>query len=63
MILASRIPNLTDQMLAATLRAGDDLSRAAADWMLLAEVEHLERRLQVCLDRLGYRVVVERRAA
>jgi hypothetical protein len=62
MIIASRIPELTDRMLAATLRAAE-ASSAGADWMTLAEIEHLERRLQERLAPLGYRIVVERRAA
>jgi hypothetical protein len=62
MIIASRIPELTDRVLAATLRA-TEVSSAGADWMALAEIEHLERRLQERLAPLGYRIVVERRAA
>jgi hypothetical protein len=63
MILASRIPDLTDQMLAATLRAAADPSHGTDRWLLLAEVERLERRLLVCLDRLGYPDMATRRAA
>jgi hypothetical protein len=62
MIIASRIPELTDRMLAATLHAAE-ASSTGADWMALAEIEHLERRLQERLAPLGYRIVVERRAA
>jgi len=63
MIVAHRMPDLTDQMLRATLRAGDDLARSADDVMRIVEAEHLERRLQACLAPLGYEVRIERRAA
>jgi hypothetical protein len=62
MIIASRIPELTDRMLAATLRAAE-ASSAPTDWMVLAEIQYLERRLQERLEPLGYHLVVERRAA
>jgi hypothetical protein len=62
MIIASRIPDLTDQMLRNTLRAAE-ASSASADWMTLADIEHLERRLQERLAPLGYHLVVERQAA
>jgi hypothetical protein len=65
MILAYRIQelNLTDRMLAATLRAAGDAGYDADDWVLLAEIERLEGRLMTSLEKLGYRVTVERRAA
>jgi hypothetical protein len=62
MIIATRIPDLTDQMLRYTLRAAE-ASKATADWMTLAEIKFLERRLQDRLDPLGYQLVVERKAA
>ena len=62
MIIASRIPELTDRMLAATLRAAE-ASSASTDWMALAEIQYLEQRLQKRLEPLGYQLVVERRAA
>jgi len=62
MIIASRIADLTDQMLANTLRAAAAPARDI-DWMVLAEIEHLERHLQARLAPLGYGIAVERRAA
>jgi hypothetical protein len=61
MILAHRIPDLTDQMLAATLRAAADPSHGTERLRLLAEVDHLERRLAVLYAQLG--LMPERRAA
>jgi hypothetical protein len=52
MILATRIPHLTDQMLANTLRAAE-ASAQEVDWLMLAEIEHLERRLLPLLRRLN----------
>ena len=62
MILTTRIPDLTDQMRLNTLRAAEAHARGM-DWMTLAEIEHLERRLQERLAPLGYRLTVERKAA
>ena len=62
MILATRIPQLTDQMLANTLRAAEAAARGV-DWLALAELEALERRTLALLRRLDYRGAEERRAA
>ena len=63
MILASRIPQLTDQMLANTIRAAKVQRHGTTRFTLLADVERLERHLQACLEELGYRVRLTRRAA
>jgi hypothetical protein len=52
MFLATRIPHLTAQMRAATLRAADEQPDAVPDRRL---IERLERR--------GYRVIPPQRAA
>ena len=44
MLLASRIPYLTDELLKNTLRAAE-ASACGVDWLTLAEIEHLEQRL------------------
>lgn len=62
MILALKIADLTDQLLANTLRAAER-SAADTDWMTLAELQRLERQLLDCAGSLGYHVTVERRAA
>ena len=62
MILAARIPQLTDEMLKNTLRAAEASTRGA-DWLTLSEVEHLERRLLTLLRRLDHGDVAARRAA
>jgi hypothetical protein len=62
MILASRIPQLTDEILNNTLRAAVASARGA-DWQTLAEVEHLERRLLALLRRLDRGDGAARRAA
>jgi hypothetical protein len=62
MIIASRIPQLTDQMLANTLRAAEASARGV-DWLTLAEIERLEQRLLVLLRRLDNGDAEERRAA
>ena len=62
MILATRIPNLTDQMLANTLRAAEASDRGV-DWLTLAEIERLERRLLLLLRRLDSVDEPARRAA
>jgi hypothetical protein len=62
MILASRIPQLTDQMLANTLRAAEASSRGA-DWLTLAEIDRLERRLLTLLRKFHHIDQSERRAA
>ncbi len=61
MILATRIPHLTDQLLQNTLRAADP-SVGAVDWLTLAEIERLEQRLLVLQRRLD-RSAAARRAA
>ena len=63
MIVASRIPQLTDQMLANTLRAAEAQRVGTTRFTLLADVERLERNLQACLEDLGYRVTLTRRVA
>ncbi len=63
MILASRIPQLTDQMRAATIRAAEAQHDHTTRFTLLTDVERLERHLQACLEELGYRVTLTRRAA
>jgi len=62
MIPATRIPNLTDQMLANTLRAAEASDRRV-DWLTLAEIERLERRLLLLLRRLDSVDEPARRAA
>ena len=63
MILAARIPQLTDQLRAATLAAAEAQRHGTMQFTLLADVERLERHLQACLEELGYRVTLTRRAA
>jgi hypothetical protein len=63
MILAYRIPQLTDQMRAATIRAAEAQRQGTTRFTLLTDVERLERHLQACLEELGYRVTLSRRAA
>jgi hypothetical protein len=62
MFLATRIPYLTDQMLANTLRAAE-ASAQGVDWLMLAEIEWLERRLQTLQHRLEHGTAPARRAA
>ena len=62
MILASRNPQLTDQLRAATIRAAEAQRDHTTRFTLLADVERLERHLQACLEDLGYRVTLTRRA-
>ena len=63
MILATRIPQLTDQLRAATLAAAEAQRHGAARFTLLTDVERLERHLQACLEDLGYHVTLTRRVA
>ena len=62
MIVATRIPQLTDQLLTNTLRAAD-ASAGAVDWLTLAELERLEQRLLVLQRQLGHGATAARRAA
>ena len=50
MMLASRIPQLTDELLKHTLRA-TEASACGVDWLTLAEIERLEQRLLVLRQR------------
>jgi hypothetical protein len=62
MIMAWRIPMLTAQMLEATLEAAERQRQTTAG----GAPEHndvLERYLVRSLERLGYRVILERTAA
>ena len=61
MILASRIPQLTNQMRAATIRAAEAQRHGTVRFTLLTNVERLERHLQACLEDLGYAVTLARR--
>jgi hypothetical protein len=60
MILAHRIPDLANQLRAATLRAAVESARDVERVRLLVETAQLEQRLAVCYAELG---VSERRAA
>jgi hypothetical protein len=51
MILAHRIPHLTDQVLKNTLGAAEPSERRV-DWLTLAEITWLEQRLQALQQRL-----------
>ena len=51
MVQAPRIPQLMDEILANTLRAAAASDRGA-DWLTLAEIEGLERRLLALRRRL-----------
>jgi hypothetical protein len=51
MIIASRIPGLTEQMLRNTRLAAEAHARGV-DWMTLAELDRLERRWLTLLRRL-----------
>lgn len=62
MILALKIAELTDQLLANTLRAAE-ASAHNTDWLTLAQIERLEQQLVRYAEPLGYHVTVERRAA
>ena len=62
MIMAWRIPMLTAQMLEATLEAAER-QRKAAPAGVAEHRDMLERRLVRSLERLGYRVILERTAA
>ncbi len=71
MTLASRRPQLTDELLLHTLHAAEP-SAGGADWLTLAEIERrapvaagilLAEDLVARLEDLGYTVRLERRAA
>ncbi len=62
MILASRIPMLTEQMRQATLEAAER-QRVAVTAGVPGRNDVLERRLVRSLERLGYKVTLERLAA
>jgi hypothetical protein len=62
MFLATRIPQLTDQMLKNTLRAADASARGV-DWLTIAEIERLEQRLLTLERRLVGRAATSRQAA
>ena len=62
MILATRIPQLTDQMLKNTLRAAE-ASERGVDWLTLAELERLERRLLALQRQLDHGAAAPPRAA
>jgi hypothetical protein len=62
MILATRIPHLTDQLLLNTLRA-TEASTEGVDWLTLAELERLEQRLLTLARRLEHSDAPLRRAA
>ncbi len=62
MIVATRIPQLTEQLLTNTLRAAEASARAV-DWLTLAEIERLEKRLLTLQRQLGHDATAARRAA
>ena len=62
MILASRIPQLTDQMLTNTLRVAEASARGV-DLLTLDEIESLERRLLRLLRRLDHADTPQPRAS
>jgi hypothetical protein len=62
MILATRIPQLIDQMLTNTLRAAEAWERGV-DWLTLAEIEQLERRLLALQRWLDHGEAAARRTA
>ena len=63
MIIASCIPQLTEQVRAATIRAAEAQRHGTTHFTLLTDVERLERHLQACLEDLGYHVTLTRRVA
>lgn len=60
MIIATRIPMLTEQMRAATLRAISEQRAGRAGWTVLRNESRLERHLVDCLHELGYEVTLAR---